>query len=97
MSDDEARLRSGEEDEAADVEASAPAETSRYNLRPRVTTKELGHSHQASPLCQTVDHGGLETSSAELVASLKRTLAMARGEPPVSRTTVTDAQDREER
>ena len=58
---------------------------------------ELGRSHQASPLYQTVNRGGLETSSAELVASLKRTLALARGVPPVSGLIVTDAQDREER
>ena len=96
MSDEEAPSRSGEEGGAADVEKTTSASAPRYNLRPRVTATDLGHSHQTSPLYQIVERGGLETSSAELVASLKRTLALARGVPPVSGATMTDPHDGDE-
>ena len=96
MSDEEAPSRSGEKGGAADVEKTTSASAPRYNLRPRVTTEAPGRSHQTSPLYQLVNHGGLEVSSAELVASLKRTLALARGAPPVSGATMTDPHEGDE-
>ena len=84
MSTEDIRTSSDSEDEAIQ-DAIDDDDEVRYSLRSRSVSK-----------AQLVNHGGLETSSAELVASHKRTLALARGAPPVSGTTMTDVQDGED-
>ena len=91
MSNEERTSEHGGEDGTDNVPGEGHDTHSRYNLRPRVTTRAQEHGHQTSPLYQTVMQGELEAQSAELLANLRRTLADTARLLSTPRTTVADA------
>ena len=91
MSDEERTSEHGGEDGTDNVPGEGHDTHTRYNLRPRVTTRAQEHGHQTSPLYQTVMQGDLEARSTELLADLRRTLADTARLLSTPRTTVADA------
>ena len=76
MADDEERTSSDSEAEAIEAAIEDSDEDVRYNLRPRVTTREQERSHPASPLFQTMIEARLSGQSADMIANLRQTLAV---------------------
>jgi hypothetical protein len=91
MSDEERISEHGGEDGTDKVPGEGHDTNTRYNLRPRVTTRAQERSHQASPLYRTMMQGGLEAQSTELLANLRRTLADNARLLSTPRMTVADA------
>ena len=91
MSDEERTSEHGGEDGTDNVPGEGHHTHSRYNLRPRATTRAQERSHQTSPLYQTVMQGELEAQSTELLTNLRRTLADTARLLSTPRMTVADA------